>query len=161
MKKILIDTCVIIEIVRDTITGKECLKRLEKFGEDLTIILSIVTKAELDSFSRQNKWGEKKVEKLNLFLSSATIISINENDVLLLDAYSQIDGYSKRKLLDKNGTLRPGSAITMGKNDLWIAATASALNIPLLTNDGDYDHLNGIMIEVIKVSHEKKIDKTK
>ena len=49
----------------------------------------------------------------------------------------------------------------MGKNDLWIAATASALNIPLLTNDGDYDHLNGIMIEVIKVSHEKKIDKTK
>ena len=61
MKKILIDTCVIIEIVRDTITGKECLKRLEKFGEDLTIILSIVTKAELDSFSRQNKWGEKKV----------------------------------------------------------------------------------------------------
>jgi predicted nucleic acid-binding protein len=43
------------------------------------------------------------------------------------------------------------SARNMGKNDLWIAATASTLNIPLLTTDNDFDHLNGVFLEVKKV----------
>ena len=31
----------------------------------------------------------------------------------------------------------------MGKNDLWIAAVAKVLAIPLITTDGDFDHLDG------------------
>jgi hypothetical protein len=38
----------------------------------------------------------------------------------------------------------------MGKNDLWIAATAHALNAILLTTDNDFDHLNNIFFEVRK-----------
>jgi tRNA(fMet)-specific endonuclease VapC len=29
----------------------------------------------------------------------------------------------------------------MGKNDIWIAATAKVTGIPLLTTDPDFDHL--------------------
>ena len=29
----------------------------------------------------------------------------------------------------------------MGKNDLWIAATASTYNMTLVTTDKDFDHL--------------------
>lgn len=36
----------------------------------------------------------------------------------------------------------------MGKNDLWIAATASAFGITLVTTDKDFDHLNGVFLEV-------------
>jgi predicted nucleic acid-binding protein len=41
----------------------------------------------------------------------------------------------------------------MGKNDLWIAATAYSLDIPLLTTDIDFDHLNKTFINVMKI-HE-------
>lgn len=33
----------------------------------------------------------------------------------------------------------------MGKNDLWIAATAITYNIPLITTDADFDHLDGLL----------------
>jgi predicted nucleic acid-binding protein len=39
----------------------------------------------------------------------------------------------------------------MGKNDLWIAATAYILDATLLTADGDFDHLNGSFLDVKKV----------
>jgi len=36
----------------------------------------------------------------------------------------------------------------MGKNDLWIAATASVLGIKLLTTDSDFEHLRGLYINI-------------
>lgn len=39
----------------------------------------------------------------------------------------------------------------MGKNDLWIAATASVLGTKLLTTDEDYTHLDGVFLSVEKV----------
>ncbi len=32
----------------------------------------------------------------------------------------------------------------MGKNDLWIAATASVTGVTLMTTDGDFDHLHPV-----------------
>jgi predicted nucleic acid-binding protein len=43
------------------------------------------------------------------------------------------------------------SARKMGKNDLWIAATASLLNASLITTDADFDHLNDVFLNVIKI----------
>ena len=39
----------------------------------------------------------------------------------------------------------------MCDNDLWIAATTSALNATLITTDKDFDHLDGIFLKVIYV----------
>jgi predicted nucleic acid-binding protein len=38
-----------------------------------------------------------------------------------------------------------------GKNDIWIAATAHAGKATLITTDGDFDHLNGRFITVVKL----------
>ena len=151
MRNIVIDTCVIIHIVRDSSSGTNCLAKLAELDPNPNIIISVVTKAELESFSKQNNWGTNKLSNLNLFLSNATIIDIKATDKPLLGKYVQIDGYSKGKLPDNNGDLMIGSARKMGKNDLWIAATASAINVSLMTTDGDFDHLNGKLIDVIKI----------
>lgn len=151
MKNIIIDTCVFIHIVRDTITGKKCIEALEKFDDAPNIIISVVTKAELESFILQNNWGKSKIEKLNNILNEITYIDVSNADKLLIDSYIEIDAYSKRKIKDKTGNLLKGSAKKMGKNDLWIASTAYAIDVPLMTTDGDFDHLNGNLLNVMKI----------
>ncbi|HRO45342.1 PIN domain-containing protein [Agriterribacter sp.] len=151
MRNIVIDTCVIIHIVRDTPTGKKCLRQLASLDSDPNIIISVATKAELDSFGRQNSWGDNKLAKLTTFLQAVTVIDIKAADKKLIEGYGQIDGYSKGKLPDSSGSLMSGSARKMGKNDLWIAATALAIDVSLVTTDGDFDHLHGSFIDVIKI----------
>jgi predicted nucleic acid-binding protein len=147
MKNIVIDTCVFIHIVRDTDTGRKCIEALEKYDEVANVIVSVVTKAELASFN----WGKSKIDKLNKILEEITYIDISNADQLLIDSYTEIDAFSKRKIKDKSGNLLDGSARKMGKNDLWIAATAYSLDIPLMTTDGDFDHLNGSMMNIMKI----------
>jgi predicted nucleic acid-binding protein len=38
----------------------------------------------------------------------------------------------------------------MGKNDLWLAATAHVGQLVFVTTDLDFDHLDGIFIELLK-----------
>jgi len=151
MKNIVIDTCVFIHIVRDTVTGRNCLHAIEAYDEMANVIVSVVTKAELESFIAQNNWGRHKIERLNALLEEITYIDISNADRLLLDSYTGIDAFSKRKIVDRNGNLLVGAAKKMGKNDLWIAATAYSLDVPLITTDGDFDHLNNTMLNVLKV----------
>jgi predicted nucleic acid-binding protein len=42
----------------------------------------------------------------------------------------------------------------MGKNDVWIAATASVLEGTLITTDTDFDHLQGEFLDRIYVDPE-------
>lgn len=151
MKSIIIDTCVFIHIIRKSATGNDCIRAIKAYDENANLVISVVSKGELESFAKQQNWGHEKLETLKFLLEEATFIDIENADQLLLDAYSDIDAFSKRKKVDKKGTLLAGSAKMMGKNDLWIAATAMALDIPLITTDGDFDHLHDTMINVIKI----------
>ena len=63
--------------------------------------------------------------------------------------YAEIDAYSQNKL---TGQPLGISARNMGKNDLWIAATASILGATLITTDQDFDHLNGVYLDLVKIS---------
>lgn len=151
MRNILLDTCIILHILRANDLGDKSLDEIENLG-DVTVIISVVTKAELESLKIQQSWGANRVLKLDAFLQSAICIDISSSDSILLESYAQIDSYSKRKGTDKHGAILPGSAHTMGKNDLWIAATAYSLNITLMTVDGDFDHLNKTFLNIIKIS---------
>jgi tRNA(fMet)-specific endonuclease VapC len=42
----------------------------------------------------------------------------------------------------------PTSARKMGKNDVWIAATAAVLDIPLLSTDADFQHLHNVYLDL-------------
>ena len=76
------------------------------------------------------------------------IIEINE---VLIDTYAQIDAYSQHR----NPTFNDYSFKTdrnMGKNDLWIAATAALLGLKQITTDSDFDHLNEVFFDVEKIA---------
>jgi tRNA(fMet)-specific endonuclease VapC len=151
MKNIVLDTCVIIHIIRQSKTGQKCMTLLKEFDANPNIIISVVTKGELESFAKQQDWGQSKINILTHFLTQVTYIDIENADKKLIEGYSKIDAFSKRKIPDSTGNLKVGSAHKMGKNDLWIAASAYAINAPLLTADGDFDHLNGTFFNVMKV----------
>lgn len=50
------------------------------------------------------------------------------------------------------------SAIKMGKNDLWIAATAVVENAELITTDKDFIHLDGEFLTVHYVDYDAVIN---
>ncbi len=60
--------------------------------------------------------------------------------------YVEIDTYNGRKNLHL--PILQGSSINMGKNDIWIASTASLLEATLLTTDKDFQHLHNIFLQV-------------
>jgi tRNA(fMet)-specific endonuclease VapC len=107
--------------------------------------VSVVTVGELESFALQRKWGKKKIEELGLLLNQVVILDIHSQDIIL--RYAEIDAYSQGKLED-NALPKGMSARNMGKNDLWIAATASVTQSTLLTTDLDFNHLHTIFLDL-------------
>ncbi len=147
MRRYLLDTGILVHYIRKSELYKK-IESKERLSEaDCLPMISVVSQAEILSFSIQNNWGEKKTHSLQELLSKITIIDINSTDQSLLAAYAEIDAYSKGKL---PGRPLGRSALAMGKNDLWIAATAKVANGTLLTTDGDFDHLDGQFIQVTK-----------
>lgn len=81
-------------------------------------------------------------------------VQIIEIDDTLLKTYVNIDAFSQRK--HQNFTEYSFSTPrNMGKNDLWIASTASLLNLALITTDGDFDHLESHYITLNKILPEQ------
>ena len=111
-------------------------------------ILCVVSVGEIRAISKINQWRKKKLEKIELLCEELLITDINTED--LIERYAEIDAFSQGKLKDRPLSI---SARNMGKNDLWIAATASILNATLLTTDLDFNHLHNVFLnlECIKV----------
>lgn len=115
---------------------------------DHEFLISVVTQGELLSLAIQRGWGERRKQELEAAISKFIILPIRVRTII--DAYAQLDAYSQGKLPGK--PLPDGlSSRNMGKNDLWIAATASVTNARLITTDNDFDHLNGVFLEVDKL----------
>lgn len=150
MQYLVLDTCIILHILRNKVTGQAVMNWLSSLASMPVIVISVVTRAELESLKVQQGWGTARCNALNAFLAQVTYVDISHADTALLAAYAQIDAYSKGKGNNPAGNKKPGSANTMGKNDLWIAATAHVLGTTLVTADGDFDHLNGTFLTVKK-----------
>ena len=148
MNRYILDTSICLAYIRGKSEVYERIDSQFKLRSPNTLVMiSVVTKAELLSLGIQNGWGSKKMKTLEKLLDKLLIIDISESDNLLLDAYAKIDAYSQGNLNDEPLGM---SARNMGKNDLWIAATAYVANAQLITTDGDFDHLNGKWITVNK-----------
>jgi len=102
------------------------------------VYISVVSVGEIQSLALQNNWGASRTSVMNQYLSSFITLDINVKEVI--DRYAQIDAYSQNRLANRPlGT----SARNMGKNDLWIVATASVIGATLVTTDRDFSHLDG------------------
>lgn len=148
MAYVVLDTSIIVHILKDSQTSKKVVEELDLLDGKVTPVISSVTKGELLSFAKQRQWGDKRIELLDKFLQLIVFIDINFTSEDLQTAYANIDAFSKRKITSPKGEFLSGSAITMGKNDLWIAATAHVLKAPLASTDNDFNHLNDIFIQL-------------
>lgn len=130
-----LDTNILLHILKASDIGIKVQEKIEKDKPDL--IISIVTKAEILSIVKQRKWGDKKLSALNKLLENLLIIPIDNDE--LVKTYAEIDAFSQGKL---EGKPLPTTSRNMGKNDLWIAATAHLARATLLTTDNDFNHLD-------------------
>lgn len=144
----LLDTNILIYLIRENSIVKAELSNLGIFEPENTVSISIASYGEILSFALQNNWGERKKDNLENLIVNLRPIPIIKRE--LLDAYAEIDTYSKGKLMQQ--PLPIGlTARKMGKNDLWIAATTYLSQATLITNDNDFDHLDGVYFPVIKL----------
>ena len=118
----------------------------DPLGKGNTAVISVVVLGELESISLRNNWGQKRIENLEIFLRKFLIADINSRDII--KKYGEIDAFSQGKL---KGNPLGDSSRNMGKNDLWIAATASITNSKLITSDKDFNHLNGKYLDLILI----------
>lgn len=110
------------------------------------LIIPIVVVGELEAFALKADWGYQKITRMQQILDSYPIVDIDRD---LTKIYAQIDAYSQGKL--KSFPLPKGlSARNMGKNDLWIAATALYLDMSLYSKDNDFDHLSNFGLHLVK-----------
>ena len=137
----LLDTNILLIHARRNRKAKEFLSELGLFDEN-RLLMSIISMGECHTIMGGNDWGERKINKLYGLFERLIVIPIAQRDIV--DAYSKIELYSQGKLASVDFTPR-----NMGKNDLWIAATAYVTNATLVTTDKDFDHLNGRFIKVI------------
>jgi len=146
MARFIFDTGVIVGYVRDAGYSQYVDKKYQALEPPNMSLISAVSKGEIYSLAIQFGWGEAKKRKLQEILVKLPAVDIRRTQII--ERYSEIDTYSQAKNPAK--PLPTGAtAIKMGKNDIWIAATASVLNAKLVTIDRDFDHLNAVFLDVL------------
>ncbi len=147
------NTNILVIYVRANEVARNLEKKLDFFAEENNLVISAVTLGEIRSLAIQNKWGNQKVKRLNQLLERFLVADINVREII--EKYAEIDAFSQGKL---SGASTKFSARNMGKNDLWIAATGSVLNLVLVTTDSDFDHLHGQYLTVQKIDIKKYLE---
>ena len=108
---ILLDTNIALQIVRAK-NRKKLISILNPNND--TFYISGVNEAELKSISIRNKWEQKRINSLELFLDEVRIIEVSQ---MLVHTYVEIDTYSQR--VNPNFTEYSfDTPRNMGKNDL-------------------------------------------
>ncbi len=146
----LLDTNILLYYLRKHCIAEIIEQKYAPFDYPNTPVVSVVTIGEIKSIALQNRWGTERCTMLEEFLKQLLITDINSEDVI--QRYAEIDAFSQGRLAEK--TLPSGiSSRNMGKNDLWIAATASVISAILITTDNDFSHLkpNFLSLELIQI----------
>ena len=108
------------------------LKRLETCQPG-TVVMSVVTFAELVSGAKKSQYVEENLRRLNALSELIDVLSFDKNAAM---AYADV-----RSSLEKRG-------LVIGGNDLFIAAHALSLNLTLVTNNQrEFSRVKGLKIE--------------
>ena len=129
----LLDTNILVRYVRRDALGQRIEAAYSLLTTPTIPLISIVTEGEIRSLAKQLNWGALKRQQMGFFLTTFSRVSLEYPG--LLESYAQIDTHSK------------GIGFSMGKNDIWIAATANVTGATLLTTDTDFDHLDPAFLQ--------------
>jgi tRNA(fMet)-specific endonuclease VapC len=96
-----------------------------------TILVSVVTLAELHFWAMKDRWGSTRRMQLRQFLDDFLIVPLSK-------AMEEIAAQVKAD--------RQRAGRTMETADVWIAATALYHDVPLVTHDEDFADTPGLRI---------------
>ncbi len=142
-----LDTNILLHYLRDSPLSKKIDAQFNPLDVNLNeAILSVVSLGEIRAIAKINDWGAARLKKINSLCNELLITDIHAEDVI--ERYAEIDAFSQGKLIGRPLKM---SSRNMGKNDLWIAATASVLEACLLTTDTDFEHLHDEFLQLATV----------
>jgi len=96
------------------------------------LVISFMTLGEMRHGALDARWGQRKCDMLEAYLADFSVL---HSDSPLCSTWAAVRSESQRK----------GHPI--GSADAWIAATALALSVPLVTNNPkDYRHLEKLQL---------------
>jgi len=142
----LLDTNILLLYLREDEIAKEIEAAYQILDSSNYAFISIVSKGELKALALKNNWGDRRMQELEAFLDLFLIINVDAEDII--DKYAEIDAFSQGKI---NALSASTSSRNMGKNDIWIAATASVIEATFLTTDKDFEHLDGTFLDLVLV----------
>lgn len=152
-KTYIFDTGIILGYARDAPYSRHIDSEYNPIHGDNITVVSVVSRGEIFSLAYQFGWGQQKRETLQHHLDQITTVDVNQHQIV--DRYAEIDAYSQ----NAHPTRELGdSDRNMGKNDVWIAATASVLEGTLITTDTDFDHLQGEFLDRVYVDPNAEYD---
>ena len=151
MKRFLLDTGMLLGFVRGAPWALWARSNFSLGDQTTMVFTSIICRGELLALAEKRGWEEKKRGRLEEVLDEFPTIDINQKSIL--NAYALIDAWTHGKYLDstEHDFPPPKPAVSMSKNDLWIAATAYASNATLLSTDKDFAHLHDKWINFVYI----------
>ena len=124
---ILLDTNILVYLIRDRAIGQKIVADHALQDRTEKPLISIITVGEARALARKLAWGPAKRRSLADLIANLVIVHPQQGEIV--ERYAEIDFYCEKEL-------KP--ARPMGQNDMWIAASAAALDAYLLTADTDF-----------------------
>lgn len=145
----LLDTNIIITYSRENALARRIEEKFQLLNGANNLYVSVVSLGEIDAYIKKFNIGERKQRIIESTLELAYQIDIGYREIIA--KYGDIDAFSqgKTKIIGHRFTAR-----NMGKNDIWIAATASHYQLTLLTTDQDFNHLQEVFLPVEYIQPE-------
>ena len=122
-----IDANIVVYLLLDTPEAKLFRPRLS--GK--AVLISFQTVGDLQLIACRRNWGSRRIEALDQMLKSMVVVPADETIT------------ARWASLMCEQIIR-GKAMSIP--DAWAAATALVHDIPILTNDGDFDNLPGLTV---------------
>jgi tRNA(fMet)-specific endonuclease VapC len=127
--KVMLDTNICIYILKEQ--PKSVLEHFKKY-EMGDICISSIVYAELLHGAFKSKWVNQNLTNIHNFIAALQVVDFNQAAAV---EYGKI-----RSELEKSGMI-------IGANDLFIAAHAKALNLPLATNNTkEFKRVNDLIL---------------
>ncbi len=121
----LTDTCVLSYL---TVRSGPTREHWATLTQGLLLVISAQTRAEILALPLINNWGQKRRRELHNWLQVFPVVPLDE---AVQDEYSRVYAWG----------IKQGHAIGHKAQtaDRWVAATSLAHDLPLITNDSDFD----------------------